>query len=73
MQIWNSIPNLRKSIFYLILTNLNVEKIDFVPFNVPTADFHGQFTAIYVHKRERIGESLQYSCPIPRPSEKNAA
>ena len=55
VQIWNSIPNLHKSIFYLILTNLNVEKIEFVPFNVPTADFHGQFTAIHVHKRKRIG------------------
>lgn len=32
-----------------------------------------KLTAIYVHERERIGESLQYSCPIPRPSEKNAA
>ena len=50
----------------------------------PFAKIHGQFTAIafspygrrtsfYVHKRERIGISLQYSRPIPKPNEKNAA
>ena len=39
----------------------------------PFTKIHGQFTAICVHDRERIGESFQYSRPIPRPSEKNAA
>ena len=34
---------------------------------------HDQFTAIYVHKREGIGESLQSSRPIPKPIKKNAA
>ena len=33
---------------------------------------HGQFTGIHVHKRERIGESLPSSRPIPETSEKNA-
>ena len=36
-------------------------------------EIHGQFTAIYVHKRERIGESLQSSRPIPMANKKNAA
>ena len=34
---------------------------------------HGQFTGIHVHKRERIGESLQSFRPIPKANKKNAA
>lgn len=37
----------------------------------PFTKIHGQFTAIYVHKRERIGESLQSFRPIPKTIEKN--
>ena len=39
----------------------------------PFTKIHGQFTAICVHKRKRIGESLQSSRPIPKAEEKNAA
>ena len=39
----------------------------------PFMKIHGQFTAICVHKRKRIGESLQSSRPIPKPAKKNAA
>lgn len=31
---------------------------------------HGQFTGIHVHKRERIGESLPSSRPIPQGERK---
>lgn len=39
----------------------------------PFTKIHGQFTAIFVHERERIGESLPSSRPIPKAAEKNAA
>ena len=45
---------------------------DISPLN-PFMKIYGQFTAIYVHKRKRIGESLLSFHPIPKASKKNAA
>lgn len=39
----------------------------------PFKEIHGQFTAICVHKRKRIGKSLPSSRPIPKLAKKNAA
>ena len=45
---------------------------DISPLN-PFMKIYGQSTAIYVHKRERIGESWQSFRPIPKADKKNAA